>query len=117
VSDSQKELNQVEDHKKMLLMTGNLSDFQLTNLKNWPFLLFDKELESVQVKYDFTKLVDDNEELFPGYVQYDFEFKLGTKLDRERTKMLLETLGLWVKFMFWKETRIEILKSGKTWEV
>ena len=118
MSDNQEQENKViEDHKKMLMMTGNLSDFQLTNMKTWPFLLFDKELETVKIDYDFTKLVDDNEELSPGSIEYNFEFKKGTKLDRVETKKKLEILENWTRFMFWKETSISILRSGKKWEV
>jgi len=106
----------IEDHKKMVMMTGNLSDFQLNNLKTWPFLLFDS-LESAEITYDFTKLVAESEELSPGTMQYNFKFKKDTKLDRERTKKQLETLSLWVKFMFWKETEVRFLRAGKKWEV
>lgn len=113
----EKESTMIEDHKKMLMMTGNLSDFQLDNIKNWPFLLFGDELETVEINYDFTKLVDDNEELSPGVIHYNFKFKQGAKLNREMAKKQLDTLALWVRFMFWKETEVRILRSGKKWEV
>jgi hypothetical protein len=106
----------IEDHKKMVIMTGSLSDFQLQNLKTWPFLLFD-QLETAAITYDFTKLIGEQEELSPGTVQFDFKFKEGTKLERDHTKKQLETLSLWVRFMFWKETKVKFLKSGKKWAV
>lgn len=111
-----KESTIVDDHKKMVIMTGNLSDFQLENLKKWPFLLFD-DLEAVELTYDFTKLVAEVEELSPGTVQFNFKFKKGTKLDRAHTKKQLETLTLWTKFLFWKETEVRFLNSGKKWKV
>lgn len=108
----------VDEHRKMVMMTGNLSDFQLQNLKSWPYIVFDKEiLESAKITYDFTKLIAEEEELSPGTVQYDFNFKAGTKLNREETKKKLELLKLWVKFMFWKETEVRFLRAGKKWEV
>lgn len=107
----------VDEHKKMLIMTGNLSDFQLDNLKKWPFIIFDKELEEVKINYDFTKLVAEQEELAPGRVEFDFYFKKNTKLNRDETKKKLEMLSLWTKFLFWKETGVEIKRSGKKWEV
>lgn len=106
----------IEEHKKMVIMTGNLSDFQLKNLKTWPFLLFEN-LESVEITYDFTKLVGEQEELAPGTVQFDFYFKEKTKFNIEEVKKQLSTLSLWTKFMFWKETKIKFLKSGKKWTV
>ena len=65
----------IEDHKKMVIMTGSLSDFQLNNLKTWPFLLFD-ELETAEITYDFTKLVGEQSELSPGTVQFNFIWRL-----------------------------------------
>ena len=106
----------IEDHKKMVIMTGKLSDFQLDNLKTWPFLLFD-DLESVEITYDFTKLIAEQEELSPGTVQFNFKFKKETKLDRDQAKQQLDTLSLWTRFMFWKETKVRFLKLGKKWEV
>lgn len=116
MSEEQEKPSIVEEHKKMVIMTGNLSDFHMENLKKWPFILFD-ELERVDLTYDFTKLVAEEEQLSPGTVQYDFIFKQGTKLNREQTKKRLETLSLWTKFMFWKETEVRFLRAGKKWEV
>lgn len=116
MSEETKESAIIEEHKKMVIMTGNLSDFQLTNLKTWPFILFDS-LESVEVSYDFTKLIAEKEELSPGTVQFNFKFKKDTKLNRDQTKKQLEALSLWTKFMFWKETEVRFVKEGKKWAV
>lgn len=116
MAEEQEKPSIVEEHKKMVIMTGKLSDFQLENLKKWPFLLFD-ELAAVNITYDFTKLVAESEELSPGTVQFDFKFKTDTKLDRDFTKKQLETLTLWTKFLFWKETEVRFLHAGKKWKV
>jgi hypothetical protein len=112
-----KEQTVIDEHKKMLIMTGNLSDFQLQNLKTWPFIVFDKELEKTEIKYDFTKLVAEKEELAAGSVTYDFAFKKDTKLDRAETKKKLEMLKLWTQFLFWKDTTVQFTRAGKKWEV
>ena len=116
-TNTKEETTIVDDHKKMLIMTGNLSDFQLDNLKKWPFILFDKELDRVSVKYDFTKTVANEEELSAGLVTYDFEFKKNTKMSREETKKKLDLLTLWTRFLFWKETKVDFQRTGKKWEV
>ena len=100
----------------MVILTGNLSDFQLENLKKWPFLLF-KDLDTVEITYDFTKLVAEQEELSPGTIQFNFKFKKDISLDREHTRKQLDTLTLWTKFLFWKETEVKFLNSGKKWTV
>lgn len=108
----------VDEHRKMVLMTGALSDFQLQNLKTWPFIIFQNDiLESANITYDFTKIIEDQEQLSPGTVQYDFVFKPNVKLNREETKKKLAMLTSWVRFMFWKETEVRILRAGKKWEV
>jgi hypothetical protein len=115
--NTEQETTVVDDHKKMLIMTGNLSDFQLDNLKKWPFILFDQELEKVEINYDFTKLIAEKEELSPGRVSFNFTFKKNTKLSRDETKKKLELLTLWTRFLFWKETKVEFQRAGKKWEV
>ena len=106
----------IENHKKMVMMTGNLSDFQLQNLKTWPFLVFD-DLESVEINYDFTKLIAEEESLSPGSVQYNLKFKEGTKLNKAKAKKSLETLTNWTKFLFWKETDVRFTHKGKLWKL
>lgn len=107
----------VDEHRKMLMMTGNLSDFQLENLKTWPFIVFDSILEKTSVKYDFTKMIDKQEALSAGTVIYDFTFKPKTKMDREETKKKLAILKLWTQFLFWQDTVVEFQTAGKKWEV
>lgn len=107
----------IEEHKKMIMMTGNLSDFQLQNLKTWPFLLFD-DLDNVEINYDFTKLIaKDEETLSPGSVQFNFKFKEGTKLNKEKTKQSLNILTTWTRFLFWKETEVKFANKGKLWKL
>ncbi len=114
---AKKESDVIEEHKKMVIMTGMISDFQLENLKTWPFILFSDDLDQVKLSYDFTKTVSNDEELSAGKVTYDFYFKKGSKLDRADTKKQLETLSLWTRFMFWKETEVTCLRNGKKWEI
>src|SRR5689334_18518259 len=106
-TNKKKKKNMVEDKKKKQIKNSNLSDFQLDNLKKWPFILFDQELEKVEINYDFTKLVAEQEELSPGRVSFNFEFKKNTKLNRDETKKKLDLLALWTRFLFWKETKVE----------
>lgn len=107
----------IDDHKKMLIMTGNLSDFQLENLKKWPFIVFNEKLEKCSVHYDFTKVVSNEEELSPGSVTFDFEFAKNTKLDKAEAKKKLDALTLWTRFLFWKETQVIFQRAGKKWEI
>ena len=75
--------NIIEQHKKNLLINGELSDFQLENLKKWPLILFDN-IEQVAIKYDF-QLDEDSKEsnalgLCAGIIEFDFKFKKRTRI-------------------------------------
>jgi len=96
----------LDDHKKMLIMTGKISDFQLKNLKTWPFILFDK-VDKVELEYDFSEMVSDGSEALTesigaGKIAYNI------KLDSVPSKENIETLKNWTKFLFWNDTLVEI---------
>lgn len=108
----------IDDHRKMVAMTGNLSDFQLTNLKTWPTVAIeDKYINDVKVKYDFTRVNDeDQEELHAGSVVYDFSFSEKLPYPKDELKRRLDHLIHWTKHLFWEDTVVEIKKEGKTWQ-
>lgn len=109
--DSEKEIN---EHRAAVAMTGNVSDFQLTNMKAWPFILFDN-IKQVKVNYDFNSTNNDQETLCAGKVVYDIEFNKEPSMVKEEVKKRLEQLKFWTKFLFWQDTEVEILKKGKKW--
>lgn len=100
--------NVVEEHKKMMVMTGKLSDFQLENLQKWPFVVFNESLNNVSVDYDFYK---EEKELYAGKVVYDFNFKS----EPEKYEEELQMLTFWVKYLFWEDTKVEFKSGGKKW--
>ena len=117
--------NIVEDHKKMLLASGQLSEFQLKNLKTWPYIVFNTEiLDSLEIHYNFQnpsydpeKGLEDQEaqELCAGAITYNFKFKKGSKVDKEGKKLALDQLTLWTKFLFWKNTDVVFKRNGRLW--
>ena len=116
----------VEEHKKLVIMTGNLSDFQLNNLKKWPFIIFDKALKKVTIDYDFAKQPTSKKNpsinnefvgLFAGKVIFNFDLDEAQLVSDEDTKNKLAQLTNWVKYLFWINTEIIFLKRGKLWEI
>lgn len=103
--------NIVDEHRKMVVMTGNISDFQIENLKKWPFLVFGKDLKTVQIDYDFVQGDEDNGSLYAGRVNYDFDFEK----EPEATGVSLDMLRHWTKYMFWEDTKVTFTKKGKEW--
>ena len=106
--------NLVDQHRKMVIATGNLSDFQLENLQKWPFLVFDN-LKRVQVEYAFTEDVEVEgeieESIFAGKVNFDLNF------DGEPTEVdkAIALLTHWTKYLFWEDTIVTFSKDGETW--
>jgi len=110
MTDEEKEVN---DHRKALLLSGNMSDFQLKNLKSWPLMLFNNL--SVKIEYNF--ISDSNKEMFAGWVSYDFDFKEEPDLKPSEIKNRLSQLTVWTKFLFWKDTDVIFKQKGKKWEI
>lgn len=103
MSVEKKENDVVEEHKKMLILSGNLSEFQLKNLKTWPFVVFDN-IDNAMVDYNFgdTGRIEE-----AGEVTYTIMRKDCSKQeDNFETKK--ETIINWVKFMFWKDTKVMV---------
>lgn len=117
MSDNEQNTNEVEaenivdEHRRMVIMTGNISDFQIQNLKSWPFLVFGDSLEKVEIGYKFTKTQDENSDLCAGSVSYDFYFSK-EPADVENN---LGLLTHWTQFLFWKDTEVTFSKEGEAW--
>ena len=96
----------LEEHKKMLIMTGNLSDFQLNNLKTWPFIVFD-DVSKVEIEYDFSEILkDDLGEAIEGIGAGKVIFNLSAA--KVPTEEQIGNLRTWTKFLFWKDTEVEV---------
>lgn len=108
----------IAEHRRMVVMTGNLSDFQIKNLRTWPYVVFEKQnIEKVEVDYNFTKDAEDGEELNAGSVTYNFQFKVEPGYSKEELKKRLDALEAWVKHLFWSDTEVNFKKKGKKWQI
>jgi len=106
----------IEDHKKALMMSGNLSNFHLENIKKWPHIIFD-DLDSFVVNFNF---IDQNggtdgvSKVFAGVVVYDLQFKDGIEIT-DNIKEKGSILKSWVKTLFWEDTKVTIKTEGEEW--
>jgi hypothetical protein len=106
----------VNEHRQMFLLTGNLSDFQLENLKKWPFIIFGKDLKKAEIAYDFKMEQPDDvnaRDLKAGSVTFDLFFK--KKPEQDFIASGLAMLQVWTKFMFWSDTEVILKLKGKKW--
>ena len=110
----------LEEHRKMIANSGNLSDFHLAQLKNWPYVVFDN-LESVDLKYDFADMMKADVEgsdikvkmNHPGKVEYDFYFKKNTRIKKDDFAKRLDILEKWIHSIFWTNTKVVFKRNGR----
>jgi len=116
--------NIIEEHKKMVVMSGKISDFQLNNLKHYPFIILGDYIKNIKIDYSFTKSgsgveSDDlkTEEVYAGEIRYDFSFNKEPEYTEEELTNRLDQLISWVKHLFWTDTAVKFYKDGKKWVI
>ena len=98
--------NVVDSHRNMLMISKNLSDFQLENMKRWAFI-FLTNVNKVSIDWSFIK----DDEFHPGEVSYDIEMGEDQDLDTGLMYLTAST-----KVMFWTDTEVKIKVNGKEWK-
>jgi hypothetical protein len=99
----------VDSHRNMLMLSKNLSDFQIENLRQWPFVFFNG-VENVSVSWNFIEEKDGEELFSPGFVTFDITTQKTN--DLATSVVFLESC---VKLMFWSDTKVNILINGEPW--
>lgn len=112
-----KENTVVDDHRNMLQVSKNISDFQEQNLKSWGFIFFN-DVDSVSVKWNFFRK-NKTKDFFAGKVDFDVKFTKGVNpsLTPELTQIGIDRLIASTKFLFWSETVVKIKLNGKSWKI
>ena len=104
----------IDDHRNMLIFSGNLSSFHLDNLKTFPKIVFD-DIKNFTLHYDFYTGKGDDKKLCSGKVIYDIVFEKDPDLTTEELQKRMSDLKFWVRTLFWKDTRVTVKKNGKRW--
>ena len=112
-----KENSIVDDHRNMLQVSKNISEFQEQNLKSWGFIFFN-DVDSVEVKWNFFRKNKTND-FYAGKVGFNVKFKRGVNpsLTPELTQIGIDRLIASTKFLFWSETKVIVKLDGKSWEL
>ena len=100
----------IEEHRNMLVLSNNISEFQEKNLKSWPFIVF-KDLKQVAVNFNF---MDDDGLFFAGNIDYNFTF--GEMPEDEEKTTGLRALSEWVSMLFWTDTKVTFKVNGVEWK-
>lgn len=99
--------NQLDDHRRMLALSKQLSSFQLENLKGWPFIVF-SNIKKSEVEYSF---IDDQDMFYAGKVV--FKVDLDGVSNKEDTLKRSNFLSDWTKVLFWTDTKVEVYVNGE----
>lgn len=94
----------IEEHKKLAIISKNLSDFHLENLKMYPRILID-EIDHFVLDYN----IDFNSA--KGLIRYDV---LAKKIPTdEEKKKILDVLKQWVGTLLWPEIDVVLEFKGE----
>ena len=105
----------ISEHRKMLILSGNLSSFHMENLTNFPHIVFN-ELEKFELEYNFYKFNESGErQVFAGHITYNVDFKEGIEADEDELRKRAEALKFFVKSLFWEDTEVSIKRGGSEW--
>ncbi|HUV84320.1 MAG TPA: hypothetical protein VMV86_01345 [Methanosarcinales archaeon] len=103
---------QLEDMKKVAIMTGSLTDAHLLNLRNWIYILFaDPEHEIIELDYNING--DEAHRNSGNYIKYTLKSKSKKQMPKKDVEKAMKTLGDWVATLLWKDMAIEISINGK----
>lgn len=99
--------NIIDSHRNMLMVSKNLSDFQLENLRQWPLVFFNG-VEQVRVDYSF---IDVEDNFFAGNITFDLKIP---NPEQDLT-VPIAYLDAATKLMFWSDTHVIIKVNGEIW--
>ena len=94
MSDNQ-DLDILNEHKRLMIITNKLSEFQIKNLKMYPFILFDNVVE-VKIEHDLDLKKGS------GFVVY----KIKTK-EKQTEKQKKDTLKKWVQTLLFEDVKVK----------
>ena len=115
MSEEKKEAGSItDDHRNMLMLSGNLSSFHIDNLKAFPKIVFN-DINNFTLHYDFYENKNEEKKLCSGKVIYDITFYKEPTYTTEELQKRMSDLKFWVRTLFWKDTKVTVKKDGKRW--
>lgn len=106
MSVEKNDLVNLEDLKKMVMLTGRLSDIHIKTLQSAPFIYFD-DLGSVEIDYEITTDFSEEHRAKNSYVNFKLNFNDRYEPDAHHQNRLLALVKT-VQGLLWKEIRVEI---------
>jgi hypothetical protein len=98
----------IEEHRKMIVLSKNISEFHLNNIKAWIYIFFN-DVKEATIEYDFL----DSAGNF-GAGQVIVKLNIGNKAIQ--TKQGYDNFIEAVKYILFKETKVILYKNGRLWK-
>jgi 5'-3' exonuclease len=91
LSEENDNSNLLQEHRKLMLLTGKFSDFQVKNLELYPKIVFDN-IKKIEIQYDIQTNTGS------GFVKY----KVKLKKPQEGLEKRIDDLKTWVRQLLFK---------------
>jgi len=119
----------IDDLRKMMIMSGKMSDLHYANLQGWGQLVF-SDYESVEIEYDI-KTTDpkkyreltghslksvDEKAAFGSTITYRVKTKKGKRITKKQAETALNSLKLWIGHLFWSDIQVQIFINKKEYK-
>jgi hypothetical protein len=98
----------IEEHRKMIVLSKNISEFHLNNIKAWIYIFFN-DVKEATIEYDF---LDDAGNFGAGQII----IKLSVGNESIQTKQGYDNFIEAVKYILFKETKVLLYKNGRLWK-
>jgi hypothetical protein len=114
----------LDDLKKMMIMTGQMSDLHYKNLVQWGKIVFEN-YDSVEISYNinntdpnkFKKLTGNALENYSqSFIRYKVIPKKGKRMLKKNAEQALNTLTLWIGDIFWTGIQVQIFIKDKEYK-
>lgn len=85
----------LNEHRKLMMITGKFSDFQIKNLETYPQIVFDN-IKKIELEYDIQTTKG------AGFVKY----KVRLKKPQDNLEKRIDDLKSWVRHLLFKEVEV-----------
>jgi len=112
MNDQKDSIDKVKEMSRLAVLSNKISDVQLLNLKNYPFIAFDG-IKEAKLEYDLSYEKTDKDEPVTHNPLVSYRLVLDESRNQEALGLRLEAIEKWVRNLFWKDVLVKIYFNDK----
>jgi len=112
MNDQKDSIDKVKEMSRLAVLSNKISDVQLLNLKNYPFIAFDG-IKEAKLEYDLSYEKADKDEPVTHNPLVSYRLVLDESRNQEALGLRLEAIEKWVRNLFWKDVLVKIYFNDK----